>query len=615
MDYFLVYLVFIPILAVTAQWLAWKLKLPSILLLLLFGLALGGVFRPDTVLAEVTGGDADTAGPNLLFPLVSLAVAIIMFEGGLSLKFTELKDSGVPALRLCTFGALITVVGAAIASHYCLGFHWRMSCLVGGILMVTGPTVIGPLIKQVRPTNRVANTLKWEGIVIDPIGAVASVLLFETLLIDAGHGTTQVAFMLGKTMIVGVVAGILGGFLVTELIRRFLLPDNLHGVGALAVALLLFGLSDYVAHESGLITVTVMGVWMTNRHPMDIEHIVQLQEHLVTLLIGCLFIVLGSRMELTGILDLGLGGPLFVILLIAVVRPLSVFTALAGSKLNWREKSFIAGLAPRGIVAAAISTVFALQLQRQGSTELASNAAQLSNVIFMTIIGTVAVYGLGATPLANWLGLADKDSSGVLIVGADPWVREFALELKKANVPVVIVDTNFAKVSIAKMAGLNAHCVNIANEHARDSLPLGGIGKILAMTSNNEVNTFAVRECRNLFGRANVYQLTFDEKAGRTIDKSLTGRDLFAKGLKFQEIERRFKNGWQLKTTKLSAEFTFENFVEQRQQVELLCVIDEQKRLIVDTVSEPLNPHSKQTIIALVENADAVKEAPKAAAK
>ncbi|MCC9603948.1 cation:proton antiporter [Stieleria sp. JC731] len=608
MDYFLVYLVCIPILAVTAQWIAWKLQLPSILMLLLFGLALGFLFRPDEVLAEVTGGEPSMAGPNLLFPLVSLAVAIIMFEGGLSLKFSELKDSGVPALRLCTVGALITLIGAAIVAHYCLGFHWRMSCLVGAILMVTGPTVIGPLIKQVRPSNRVANTLKWEGIVIDPIGAVASVLVFETLLADAGHGTGHIAFMLGKTAIVGIVAGIIGGFLMTELIRRFLLPDNLHGVGALAVAMLLFGLSDYVAHESGLITVTVMGVWMTNRHPVDIEHIVELQEHLVTLLIGCLFIVLGSRMEMAGILELGYRGPLFAVILILLVRPLSVYVALAGSKLNWSERSFIAGLAPRGIVAAAISTVFALQLQRQGSEELAANADQLSNVIFMTIIGTVAIYGLGATPLAKWLGLADQDSSGVLIVGADPWVREFALELKKANVPVVIVDTNFAKVSVAKMAGLNAHCVNIANEHARDSLPLGGIGKILAMTSNNEVNTFAVRECRNLFGRANVYQLTFDEKAGRTIDKSLTGRDLFAKGLKFQEIERRFKSGWQLKTTKLSSEFTYDDFVAQRQQVELLCIIDEHKRLVVDTVAEPLAPHSKQVVIALVENSESPKE-------
>ncbi|WP_149499072.1 cation:proton antiporter [Roseiconus lacunae] len=604
MDYFLVYLVCIPILAVTAQWIAWKLKLPSILLLLLFGLALGGVFRPDEVLAEVTGGDAEMAGPNLLFPLVSLAVGVIMFEGGLSLKFSELKESGVPALRLCTVGALITVIGVAITAHYCLGFHWRMSFLVGAILMVTGPTVIGPLIKQVRPSNRVANTLKWEGIVIDPIGAVTSVLVFEALLIDAGNGTGHIAYMLAKTAIVGIVAGIIGGFFVTELIRRFLLPDNLHGVGALAVALLLFGLSDYVAHESGLITVTVMGVWMTNRHPMDIEHIVQLQEHLVTLLIGCLFIVLGSRMELAGILDQGLWGPLFTLILIVAVRPLSVFVALLGSKLNFKEQCFIAGLAPRGIVAAAISTVFALQLQRQGSTELASSASQLSNVIFMTIIGTVAIYGLGATPLANWLGLADKDSSGVLIVGADPWVREFALELKDANVPVVIVDTNFAKVSLAKMAGLNAHCVNIANEHARDALPLGGIGQMMAMTSNNEVNTFAVRECRSLFGRANVYQLTFDEKAGRTIDKSLTGRGLFAKGLKFQELERRFKDGWELKTTRLSDEFGFEDFVAQRKQVELLCIIDEQKQLKLDTVDEPVEPQSKCSVIALVENGE-----------
>ena len=429
-------------------------------------------------------------------------------------------------------------------------------------------------------------------------------LVFETLLIDEGHGTSDAVVLLAKTAIVGVVAGIVGGYLLTELIRRFLIPDNLHGVGTLAVALLLFGVSDFIAHESGLIAVTVMGVWMTNRHLLDIEHIVELQEHLVTLLIGCLFIVLGSRMELSGLYELGLHGLLFVAILILIVRPVSVFLSLLGSKLTRTEQAFIAALAPRGIVAAAISTVFALQLQRQGAAELSASAAQLSNVTFMAIIGTVAIYGLGATPLARWLGLADNNSSGVLIVGADAWVREFALELHRLQIPVVMVDTNFNKVAEAKMAGLNAHCVNIANEHARDGLPLGGIGQMLAMTTNNEVNTFAVRECRNLFGRANVYQLTFDEKSRRTVDKALTGRDLFGEGLNHRVLADRIASGWKLKATRISEEFTFQDFVSQRGNLELLCVIDEEKRLTLDTIDEPLEPKSMQTVIALVKTTD-----------
>lgn len=601
MDDLLLYLVLIPTLAVSAQWIGWRTNLPSILLLLVFGVALGTFVRPDQLLADITGGDPALTGPQLLFPLVSLAVAVIMFEGGLSLRFSELRESGGAALALCTLGAAVTMGGTTLAAHYCLDFGWRLSCLVGAILVVTGPTVIGPLLKQVRPSNRVANTLKWEGIVIDPIGAVLSVLVFEILLLDTEHsGVADAAIMLGKTAAVGLIAGVAAGSFLTEAIRRFWLPDRLHGIASLAAALLAFGVSDHFAHESGLIAVTVMGVWMTNRHELDIEHVVELQENLVTLFIGCLFIVLGSRVDLSSLAEIGFSGILFVAALIVLIRPISVLISLVGSQLTVAEKSFVAGLAPRGIVAAAISTIFALQLERQAGAELSADATRLSSVVFMSIIGTVAVYGLSATPLARWLGLSDKNSSGVLIVGADHWVREFALELKRAGCAVVLVDTNYAKVSESKMAGLEAVCANIANEHAREALPLAGIGQMMAMTPNDVANTLAVRECRSTFGRAGVYQLTFASKSQRTVDKALTGRDLFSESMTHEEVERRIANGWSFKSTALSEEFDYQSFRSNYQQVELLAVINERSVLKLNAINSPIDPVPGVRVIALV---------------
>ena len=347
-------------LGITAQWLAWRTSLPGILLLLLFGVLLGLFIKPDALLAGITGGSLK-AGPELLFPIVSLSVAVIMFEGGLSLKLSELKEAGSAALALCTVGALITWLGASTAAHLCLGFSWRVSFLLGAVLVVTGPTVIGPLLRQVRPSKRVAATLKWEGIVIDPIGAVLAVLVFEEALVHSGEASVGSAVtMLLQTAAIGTSLGVIGGFLLTQAFRRFWVPDHLHGVGALAVGLLLFAISNHFAHESGLIAVTVVGLWLANQHHFEIEHIVEFKENLRTLLIGCLFVVLGSRVDLAEIAELGMPGLGFLAVLILLVRPVSVFVSLLGSKLNYRERAFIAGLAPRGIVAAAVSSVFAL---------------------------------------------------------------------------------------------------------------------------------------------------------------------------------------------------------------------------------------------------------------
>jgi NhaP-type Na+/H+ or K+/H+ antiporter len=598
---FLLYLAIIPALGLTAQWIAWRTNLPGILLLLLFGVLLG-IAQPDSFLAELTGGD-ESAGAELLFPFVSLAVAVIMFEGGLSLKLGELREAGSAALRLCTIGALMTFAGATVAAHYSLGFEWRLSFLLGAILIVTGPTVIGPLLRQVRPSRRVASTLKWEGIVIDPIGAVLAVLVFEQLIVHADHSSYVAAIgMLVKTVAIGTTLGAVGGIALTFAFRKFLVPDNLQGVCALAVCLLLFAISNHFAHESGLITVTVLGIWLTNQPNFDIEHIIEFKENLRTLLIGCLFIVLGSRVDLADIADIGSPGLVFLVLLIVLVRPLSVFVSLLGSPLNLREQAFIAGLAPRGIVAAAVSSVFALKM----TTLDLPGSDQLATVTFYVIVGTVAVYGIMAAPLAKWLGLADVKRNGVLIAGCDPWIRDFGSELKKSGLPVVLVDSNYNKIAQARIAGLDALCANILNEHVREDLPLAGIGQMMAMTQNDEVNSLAVQECRSIFDRAHLYQLSFNaenQHFRRGLTKNLMGRELFAKGLTFTQLKEMHEVGARFKTTTLSDEFTYDDYLNRYQDGStLMCVLSEDDSLEINTVNDPLRPSPGQTIIALVSS-------------
>ena len=599
---FLLYLAVIPALAVAAQWVAWRTKFPGILLLLVIGLAVGHFIRPDDLLADLVDGDATTTGPKILFPLVSLAVAVIMFEGGLSLKLNELREAGSPAFRLCTLGAAITAASTSVAAHFCFDFSWRLSGLLGAILVVTGPTVIGPLLRQVQPSRRVANTLKWEGIVIDPVGAVLAVLVFEFLLLKSGqlefgHGL----MLLGWTVAVGTALGVLGGVLLANGIRRYLIPDHLHGVASLVVALLLFAISDYFAHESGLITVTVLGLWLTNQRGFDIEHIVEFQENLRTLLIGCLFIVLGSRVEISLMWEVGWTGLLFVAVLILIVRPLSVFVSLFGSGLNLREQTFIAALAPRGIVAAAVSSIFALRIDQAADLDFLG-AEQLDTITFMVIIGTVTVYGLSASPIARALGLSDPNRNGVWIAGADDWVIQFGLELKKAGCPVVMVDTNYRKITRAKLAGLEGVCANIMNEHAVEELPISGVGHMLAMTPNDEINSLAVRECRSIFGRANTYQLTFKSDNPRGMTRNLMGRELFEPGLSHSRIRDLVAQGFEFKSTAISEAFTYQDFKELYPAEYVLAVIEEKSVLNIVTVDEPVNPSAGETVIALVAN-------------
>ncbi len=649
----LYYLGGVPVLGILAQWLAWRFKLPSILLLLIFGALMGicmswladnGMLHAphsdahhteehgagsDVVSKEVAkvaeenhakAGDWQPIENKLLFPAISLAVAVIMFEGGLTLRFSELKAAGGVVLRLCTIAVLVSWVLTALAAMWLLDFDWRIAALIGAVLVVTGPTVIAPLLHHIQPQAKISSMVKWEGIVVDPIGAILAVLMYQVI---SGLGTPSVWSVASPVLITVVIGGVLGvasGFVMTKLFRRYLVPDFLQGVVVLSTALGLFALSDFFQRESGLVTVTVFGVYLTNQKSVSMRHVVQFKEHLVVLLISCLFIVLGSRIDPQAFVDLGFAGIAFVLALVVVVRPASVFIATAFSGLNWREKTFLAMMAPRGIVAAAVSSIFALEVMELAKKHeelmpLLEDATQLGPLTFLVITGTVAIYGLGAAPLARLLKLADPDPQGLLIAGGSAWVRDIAAAVQKEGIRVFLVDTNYPNVAAAQMQGLPAACISILSEHLDERLELSGVGRMLALTGNDQVNSLAVREFTHHFGRENVYQVTpFDAGSGprESTPAHLRGRLLFDEKLTAYSLENQLDTEPQLASitsTPLTEKFDFEAFKAHYDGRCTVLFTVEKRKLAIATQDEPLKPLPGQTVIALVPFKDPAAKA------
>jgi len=605
------YLAGVPLLGILAQWLAWRVRLPSILILLAFGVLLG-VFigAPDEVFSRLNP-EHRLDFNKLLLPLVSLCVAVIMFEGGLTLKISELRDSGVVVLRLCTLGALISWLLTAVAAYYLLNLDVRIAAMIGAILVVTGPTVIAPLLRHIKPSRKIGSIVKWEGIVIDPVGAVLAVLVFQVITSDGEGNVATVALTIAKTIAIGGILGCASGWLLALMIRRYWIPDFLQSAVGLAVVLSLFAVSHRLQPESGLVTATVLGIFLANQKKLHIEHVAHFKEHLVVVLISCLFIVLGSRIEPSSLWNLSFPGLAFLAVLILIIRPLSIYGSTWGCGLTWPEQMFLAFLAPRGIVAAAVSSVFALEVAHhfehlEGMEFIAEQAALLEPIAFLVIVGSVAVYGLGAAPLARILKLAERNPSGILFAGADPIVRQIAKVLHDEGFRVLLVDTNYNHVAAANMEGLEAECVSILSEHLSEESDLGGIGRLLAMTGNDEVNALAAREFRQHFGAKNVYQLAPPDKGAGKRDKlghHLRGRLLFNESLTYEALADQLDTShelYQIKATTLTEEFTWESYQNQyEQEAELLFLIDENRRLLIDTVEEPLKPATGQTVIGL----------------
>ncbi len=595
MDYPL-YLASVLALGIAAQWVAWRFRLPAIVLLLLFGVVLGKL-------------TASRAGENeeMFFAMVSLAVGIILFEGGLSLNIREIKETRGVVFRLVSIGLLITWISTAWFAYAVGGFSQQMAILIGALLTVSGPTVILPLLRHVQPVRRIGSLAKWEGIVNDPIGAVLAALVFELILHEThGNIAGDSVLHMGRTLIYGLVLSAASAWILIQMLRRYLVPDYLQNPLILAFVVLLFAVSNHLQEESGLVTVTLLGVMLANQRTVAIRHVVEFKENLRVLLISTLFIVLASRLtiDMAAIQTLGWRSLALVALIILVVRPVSVFVSTFGSGLSWQERSFLSWIHPRGIVAAAVSSLFALKLQNAGHP-LANEAARFELMTCLVSIGSVTVFGLSLAALARWLGLSGENPQGVLFAGASPAIREIALAIQGEGLPVLLVDTNPRNNAAARMAGLPINYASIGSEFVQEEIDLGGIGRLLAMTPNDEVNTLAAMGFAERFGRAEVYQVAAVETpSGRTdaVGAYRRGRTLFDRPVTIAELEQRFAAGATIKKTLLSDDFTLDDFLARYGDSALLLFsLEENGALTIATDEKDMLPKPGQRLVALVD--------------
>ncbi len=464
---------------IAAQVVAAYFKVPSIVFLLIFGITLGRNAL-DLVHPQQLGSGLEV--------IVALAVAIILFEGGLNLSLQELRQVSGSLRNLVTLGALVTWIGAALAAHYLSEFPWTLSFLYGSLVVVTGPTVVGPLIKQVQVEKSVATILEGEGVLIDPVGAILAVVVLETIFDTNATVEIDVLEIAGGLLLrlgIGLGIGLLGGWLLSVFLKRArFLTDEVSSLVVLAGVWGIFGGSQVAMAESGLMATVATGMFLNSSDLPDERLLRRFKEKLTILCVSVLFILLAADLSLKSVLALGWGSVATVLTLMLVIRPLSVWLCTWKSGLSWQQKCFIAWISPRGIVSASVASLFAILLTQEGI----SGGDAIKALVFLTIIMTVFLQGLTARSLANSLGLTQTQATGAVILGCTPLSRLIAHLFQSQEEAVIIIDTDEQECQKAEAEGIRVARTRAFDAKALKELGIGAIGHFLALTANGEVN-------------------------------------------------------------------------------------------------------------------------------
>ena len=503
------------ILGILAQWVAWKLKIPAILPLILIGLFVGPIaaeyLNDGTKWIEpVWNGEKGLFPGESLYYFVSLAISIILFEGGLTLKLSEIKNVGPTITKLITLGSLVTFLGAALAVYYIFGLDVELSFLFSGLIIVTGPTVITPILRNIPLKKDVSAILKWEGILIDPIGALVAVLVFEFIIVGGGGGFTKTALIeFGKIILFGSTFGFTFAHALNFIIIKKWAPHYLMNVFALAAVLGVFVLSDSFAHESGLLAVVVMGMVMGNINAPYLKELLYFKESLSVLLISILFILLAANMDIDNlILIFNWKSLALFAIVVFIIRPLGVFLSARGSSLRFNEKLFISWVGPRGIVAAGIASLFGSKLM----AEDVMGAEYITPLVFMIVLGTVLLNATTARLFAKIVGVFLTKSDGILIVGASKISRLLGHYLESNGRHVVLIDSNQNNIKKAHELGLEAFDTNIYSDKLTDNIELNDVGYLMALTGNSDINKYAINKFSKQFGENGSFRLVSTEE-------------------------------------------------------------------------------------------------------
>lgn len=471
---------------ISAQVIADYLKIPSIVLLLLFGILLGPSGL-DLLQPELLG--------NGLEVIVSLSVALILFEGGLNLELRDLGAVSTSLRNLVTIGTLITFLGGGMAAHWLGEFPWPIAFLYASLVVVTGPTVVSPLLKQISVERRLETILEGEGVLIDPVGAILAVVVLNVVL-NGNTDPLTVFISLGLRLGIGAAIGIGGGWLLGWILKQARsLSEDLKNLVVLAGVWGLFGLAQVLRNESGLMTAVMAGVMLQAASLPEERLLRRFKGQLSTLAVSVLFILLAADLSLASIGALGWGGPLTVVALMVIVRPVTVLASTWTSDLNWRQKTFLSWIAPRGIVAASVASLFSISLSSQGI----NGGDAIKALVFLTIILTVLIQGLTARWMADWLKLRSIETTGALIVGCNPLGRLLGRLLQERGEYVAMIDTNPDYCQKAEADNLPVFLSSALDMEVLAEAGLSSVGTFLAMTSNAEVNYVLAQRAQEEF--------------------------------------------------------------------------------------------------------------------
>ena len=572
MDNLIVTFALIGVLGVGSQWLAIRLRLPAIVFMLAAGILAGpalGLINP----AQDFG--------DLFRPIVAVAVALILFEGGLTLNFHELRDAATAVKRLCSWGAVLIWALNTACCYLIAGLSIETSAVFGGILVVTGPTVIVPLLRQARLSPRTASTLRWEAIVNDPVGALLAVLAFEVIVALQNDHLAEAAGHLLLGIVVASAAGWAAGRMLVIGFRRGLVPEYMKAPVLFSMVLAVYAATDSVLHESGLLAVTVMGVTIANARLPSLAELKRFKEHVTVLLVSGVFVILAASLEPAMIAGLDWRAAAFVAGIMVLARPVAVWLALVGAGLPSTEKAFIAWVAPRGIVAVAVSGFFGQRLTDLGYAD----GALLAPLAFVLVAVTVVVHGFTIRPLARFLGLTSTEPLGLIILGASKWTVALASTVRDAGVPVLVVDRDLMRLGPARAASLPTWYGELLSEAAEHTIEMTRYGTLIAATSNDDYNALVCTEFGAELGRDKVFQLGRHEGSedARDLPVTLGGRTLLRSGADTDLLALRMGRGWTLQTDQLSEEQTMaEALTSRHEKAEAVALISEGKILLAD---------------------------------
>lgn len=543
----LIIIVSILALGIFSQWFAWRIQWPSIVIMSIVGLLIG------PVIGFINPGEA--LG-NLYSPLISLAVAIILFEGSSSLDVREIKDVSKSIFRIITGGAFIAWILGSLSAHYIAGLSLEVSFIIGGLFVVTGPTVIIPLLRNAKLEPRTAAVLKWEGIIVDPAGPLLALFAFEVIKVmtrsELGPKYLLTFFI---SALLAAVLGLVIGLVISVMANKGLFPEYLKSPIILAFVLLCFTFAEMIMHETGMLAVTIMGLTIgwAKRRVSSIGNVHHFIEGVSVLLTSTVFILLTASLARETITEIFTWPILaFVLVMLFIVRPISIWLPTIGTELTTAEKTLIGWIAPRGIVALTVAGYFASILAEEGYRD----AETLTALTFALVFITVCVHGFTLGPLAKKLGLSNQDAEGIVIVGASSFSIALATILKELGFQVLIVDSSRGRLRPAIQRGIDVHEGEILAEHARFEADLTPYSKILAMTIDSSYNVLVTQSFAPEFGFHNTFSIPSSTEANVNQEKlpaAARAHLLFDEDAIFTELNRKINTNYTIETITVGA--------------------------------------------------------------